>query len=134
MAPILIYTIEGHRIGNSGTALALPVLVLGAMPFMGIERVAPIHAILSALFARELPTGRFVRPGGSPRPDSGAHLGLPLAHHCAAVGYSSSVRLGDLGNYFAVCADICLGVYTCLLGGPEAPEAASDGPRHCIST
>ncbi|KAH8899052.1 FAD binding domain protein [Thozetella sp. PMI_491] len=62
LAPILIYTLEGYRSGNEGSVLGLPGLFLMAACFVGFGRLAPIYSILSAFFAHELPTGRFVEP------------------------------------------------------------------------
>ncbi|RYO79786.1 hypothetical protein DL766_006370 [Monosporascus sp. MC13-8B] len=53
ISPILFYTIEGYRIRNRGTLLYFPGVLLAAMQFQGAGRVAPLHALLSALFAGE---------------------------------------------------------------------------------
>ncbi|KAM6505412.1 hypothetical protein FSOLCH5_014630 [Fusarium solani] len=60
ISPLLIYAIEGHRLGNQGTPLSLPSFFSAAMQVQGIGRMAPIHAILSAIFGHETPTGRAV--------------------------------------------------------------------------
>ncbi|KAH8203527.1 hypothetical protein TruAng_002275 [Truncatella angustata] len=62
ISPLLIYTIEGYRIGNQGTLISLPSLFTAGMQVQGIGRMAPIQAAFSALSSHELPTGRFVRP------------------------------------------------------------------------
>ncbi|XXH02442.1 hypothetical protein Hte_008817 [Hypoxylon texense] len=60
VSPILIWTIEGYRSGNSATPLALPSLFLFAMQLYGIGQIAPLYAILSALFAGERNAGRWI--------------------------------------------------------------------------
>jgi len=60
-SPILIYVVEGYRLGNRGTILALPSLFLVVMQIAGIGRTAPIYAILHAFLSHSLPTGRFIR-------------------------------------------------------------------------
>ncbi|KAI1074596.1 FAD binding domain protein [Whalleya microplaca] len=65
ISPLLIYTIEGHRIGNEGTLLSLSSLYTIGIQTFGISRVAPLHALITALMAYELPTGRFVHPAAA---------------------------------------------------------------------
>lgn len=60
ISPLLIYTIEGYRLGNQGTILALPTLFMVGMQVQGIGRIAPFHAILSALYTHEETPGRAV--------------------------------------------------------------------------
>ena len=60
ISPLLIYAIEGSRLGNQATPLALPVLFSAGMQVQGIARAAPLHAILSAFFGLGIPTGRQV--------------------------------------------------------------------------
>ncbi|KAH7011163.1 FAD binding domain protein [Ilyonectria destructans] len=60
ISPILIYTIEGYRLGNQGTILSLPSIFTGAMQLQGIGCIAPLHGIMSAFFTHQLPTGRAV--------------------------------------------------------------------------
>lgn len=48
ISPVLIYTIEGYRRGNQGSALSLSILFNAGMQLQGIGRIAPLHAILSA--------------------------------------------------------------------------------------
>ncbi|OTB04618.1 hypothetical protein M426DRAFT_73394 [Hypoxylon sp. CI-4A] len=62
ISPILMYTIEGYRAGNAGTPLALPMLFNAGMQVQGIGRIAPLHALLSAVFGFEGSGGRFVKP------------------------------------------------------------------------
>lgn len=61
ISPILIYTIEGHRVGNRGTLLSLPGLFTTGMQFLGLGRIAPFHAAVNAFQVHEQPPGRFVR-------------------------------------------------------------------------
>jgi hypothetical protein len=60
ISPLLIYTIEGHRVGNQATFLALPGLFNLAMQLFGICRIAPVHAIVSAYSSFDSPAGRSV--------------------------------------------------------------------------
>ncbi|KAL5356121.1 hypothetical protein BJX96DRAFT_185601 [Aspergillus floccosus] len=60
ISPLLIYTIEGYRLGNQGSFLALPSLFTAGMQVQGIGRIAPLHAILSAMFGTESIPGRTV--------------------------------------------------------------------------
>ncbi|KAK6224096.1 hypothetical protein LQW54_000243 [Pestalotiopsis sp. IQ-011] len=62
VSPLLIYTIEGYRIGNQGTLLSLPSLFTTGMQFLGLARIAPIHAAVNAFQGHEQSPGRFVRP------------------------------------------------------------------------
>ncbi|KFA66502.1 hypothetical protein S40285_00759 [Stachybotrys chlorohalonatus IBT 40285] len=58
ISPLLVYGVEGHRIGNRGTPLSLPSFFSVAMQIHGIGRIAPLHAVLSAFATPESPTGR----------------------------------------------------------------------------
>lgn len=60
VAPMLIWTIEGYRFGNSLTPLALPSFFLFAMQLQGIGQIAPLYYILSVLFASERSAGRWI--------------------------------------------------------------------------
>ncbi|KAF4950450.1 hypothetical protein FSARC_13186 [Fusarium sarcochroum] len=60
ISPLLIYAIEGHRLGNQGTLLSLPSLFSVAMQVQGIGRIAPIYAILSSFLGFETPSSRAV--------------------------------------------------------------------------
>lgn len=62
ISPLIIYTIEGYRVGNKGTLLSLPGLFTTGMQFLGPGRVAPVHAVVNAFQGYEQPPGRFVRP------------------------------------------------------------------------
>ncbi|KAH6684839.1 FAD binding domain protein, partial [Plectosphaerella plurivora] len=57
-SPLLVYLIEGNRIGNQLTPLAFPVLISSALQFQGVIRVAAVYAILVHLFSHSIPTGR----------------------------------------------------------------------------
>ncbi|KUL90235.1 hypothetical protein ZTR_02097 [Talaromyces verruculosus] len=61
ISPFLIYIIEGYRLGNRNTIIALPSLFLLAIQFKGIAIVSPIYATLSAFCSTPLPTRRFVK-------------------------------------------------------------------------
>ncbi|KAG7423091.1 FAD-dependent monooxygenase atmM [Fusarium oxysporum f. sp. raphani] len=61
ISPLLIYAIEGHRLGNQGTILSIPSLFSVAMKSGAtIARVAPVYAILSSFFGFENPPSRAV--------------------------------------------------------------------------
>ncbi|VTT68557.1 unnamed protein product [Fusarium fujikuroi] len=62
VTPVVIYILEGYRLGNGGTPLALPSLFLLAVYFQGLHRVAPIYAMLHAFMGLDLPTGRYIQP------------------------------------------------------------------------
>lgn len=60
-APILMYTVDGYRRANQRNLLALPSAFLGIMQIKAIARVAPVHAILSALHSSGMePSGNSV--------------------------------------------------------------------------
>ncbi|VUC28806.1 unnamed protein product [Clonostachys rosea] len=60
ISPLLIYTIEGNRVGNRGTALRFDLLFASAFQLRGIGQIGPVHTALHALSSHELPTGRHV--------------------------------------------------------------------------
>ena len=60
ISPLLIYAVEGSRLGNQATPLALPVLFSVGMQVQGIARIAPLYAIVTAFFGFESPPGRSV--------------------------------------------------------------------------
>ncbi|KAF4997653.1 hypothetical protein FGRMN_3685 [Fusarium graminum] len=62
LSPIVVYTLEGYRLGNGGTPLALPSLFSFAAQYHGFHRVEPMYAIVHALMGFDSPTGRYVRP------------------------------------------------------------------------
>lgn len=62
MSPLLVYTVEGYRLGNQGTLLAFPSLFLFGAQMQTICRVAPVYTILSIYQGFNNPVGRFVRP------------------------------------------------------------------------
>ncbi|KAF5667327.1 FAD binding domain-containing protein [Fusarium heterosporum] len=62
LSPIVVYILEGYRLGNGGTPLVLPSLFFFAAQYYGFHRVQPIYAIVHALMGLDSPTGRYVRP------------------------------------------------------------------------
>ncbi|KAI8622900.1 FAD binding domain protein [Xylariaceae sp. FL1651] len=60
LSPLLIITIEGYRIGNIFSFINFPIAFTVAIPFLGIGRVATIHALLSILLGFNGITGRYV--------------------------------------------------------------------------
>lgn len=61
ISPIIIYIVEGYRLGHRDTILALPSLYLLAAQSQGIALISPVYAILSAFLSSPLPTRRFVK-------------------------------------------------------------------------
>ncbi|CAH0002883.1 unnamed protein product [Clonostachys byssicola] len=62
ISPILIYTIEGYRIGHRATFLSLPSVILAATQIWGICFTIPIYAIFHGLQGHGYCTGRFIKP------------------------------------------------------------------------
>ncbi|KAF3070990.1 FAD-dependent urate hydroxylase [Daldinia childiae] len=60
ISPLLVYCVEGYRVGNQVTPLALPSAYSVGMQLLGIGRISPAHTILSSFFTHELPTGRSI--------------------------------------------------------------------------
>jgi hypothetical protein len=60
LMPLLVWTTEGYRIGNSGTILSLPSLFTCSMQLFGIGKVAPVYMLLNAWFGMEISAGRFI--------------------------------------------------------------------------
>ncbi|KAK4172898.1 putative monooxygenase [Triangularia setosa] len=62
ISPLLTYTIEGHRVGNQGTLLALPSLFVAGIeaPRVGMSKTAPIHGMVAAFQSFTVPPGRRV--------------------------------------------------------------------------
>lgn len=61
LSPLLIYTVEGYRIGRHGTLLSLPILFMIGIQFQGLGTIAPLYALLSALQSEQNPVDRPVR-------------------------------------------------------------------------
>lgn len=59
-APLLMYTIEGHRVGHRGSLLGVPSAVAVGLHGLGLDRVIPSYALLHALFAFDDPPDRHV--------------------------------------------------------------------------
>lgn len=59
---MLMNVIDGYRLGNQATSMAVPSLILGAAQVWGLSRTAPFFAALGVLQGYELPTGRSVKP------------------------------------------------------------------------
>ncbi|KAK2016029.1 FAD/NAD(P)-binding domain-containing protein [Colletotrichum eremochloae] len=60
VAPILMYTIEGHRAGNGSPILATPSVMAIGLHGLGINRVIPSYALLHAFSAFDAPPERAV--------------------------------------------------------------------------
>lgn len=58
LSPMLIFTIEGYRIGRKGSLLSLPILFLLAAQVKGMCMVAPVYFLLSAMGASQTPVDR----------------------------------------------------------------------------
>lgn len=61
-APMLMYTIEGHRVGHRGSLLGVPSAMAVGLHGLGINRAVPVYALLHAVFAFETPPDRHVPP------------------------------------------------------------------------
>ena len=61
ISPLLIYTIEGYRIGRNGSLLSLPIIFMIGMQVLGFCKLAPLYALLSALQSDQNPVDRTVR-------------------------------------------------------------------------
>ncbi|ETS84422.1 hypothetical protein PFICI_02447 [Pestalotiopsis fici W106-1] len=92
-APILSYTVDGHRACNRLHPLSLPSVFLGIMQVLGIGYVAPTHALLEAAQGDNLPTTRFISPETSEAllPALALGYGLPTALMLAP-GFTNSVK------------------------------------------
>ncbi|CAH0058840.1 unnamed protein product [Clonostachys solani] len=62
ISPILIYTIEGYRLGHRATFISLPFVILAATQIWGIWFTIPVYAILHGLQCHWYCTGRFIKP------------------------------------------------------------------------
>jgi hypothetical protein len=60
VSPLLIYTVEGYRVGNQATLLTLPSVFLFFVQLKGIGLTAPVYSMLSALQGFASSEGRFV--------------------------------------------------------------------------
>lgn len=62
LSPVLIYTIEGYRIGRYGSILSFSMLFTFGMQFRGLCDSVPLWAFLSAAQAEQNPVDRALRP------------------------------------------------------------------------
>ena len=60
LSPLLIYTIEGYRIGRHGTILSLPIIFMIGMQVLGLSKISPLYALLSAFQSEQNPVDRAV--------------------------------------------------------------------------
>ena len=61
LSPLIIYTIEGYRIGRHGTILSLPIVFNIGMQVQGISKIFPLYALFSAFQSEQNPVDRAVR-------------------------------------------------------------------------
>lgn len=61
LSPLIIYTVEGYRIGSHGTILSRPIIFMIGMQIRGICKIAPLYALLSAFQSDQNPVDRPVR-------------------------------------------------------------------------
>ncbi|KAI1083641.1 FAD/NAD(P)-binding domain-containing protein [Whalleya microplaca] len=61
MSPLIIYTVEGYRIGRHGTIISLPVLFVASIQVLGIGRSVLLYALLSAIHSAQTTVDRPVR-------------------------------------------------------------------------
>ncbi|KAH8646226.1 hypothetical protein BX600DRAFT_157932 [Xylariales sp. PMI_506] len=59
---LLIWIIEGYRLGSQGSPLALPSIFVLASQLVGFNKVAPIYYAISMLLSFTAPVGRKVPP------------------------------------------------------------------------
>ncbi|KAF7562282.1 hypothetical protein G7046_g1870 [Stylonectria norvegica] len=62
ISPLLVYTIEGSRVGNKGLPCICFCLFITILHFLGICQAVPLASLLSASLAFDAPAGRFVTP------------------------------------------------------------------------
>lgn len=62
IAPMLIYTIEGYRVGNQGSLLGFPSAFGLGVFAKGLGLMAPVHSIIRGVQCVERPAGRSVEP------------------------------------------------------------------------
>jgi hypothetical protein len=61
LSPMLIWTVEGYRIGRSGSLLSLPVIFMAGMQLQGICKFAPLWALLCAAQSEQSSVDRAIR-------------------------------------------------------------------------
>jgi hypothetical protein len=61
LSPMLIWTVEGYRIGRTGSLMSLPVVFMAGMQLQGICKFAPLWALLSAAQSEQSPVDRSMR-------------------------------------------------------------------------
>jgi hypothetical protein len=61
LSPLLLFLVEGYRVGRKNTLLSLPILFTAALQYYGLPRVLPIYAILSAWQVDQTPADRAVQ-------------------------------------------------------------------------
>jgi hypothetical protein len=57
-SPVLLYTMDGYRLGSQSTLLSVPSIILTVMQLKGIAFVAPAYAIIRAFQYNITPTAR----------------------------------------------------------------------------
>ncbi|KAI1843270.1 hypothetical protein JX266_010624 [Neoarthrinium moseri] len=81
ISALVVFTVEGNRIGNQGSLLAAPSLFTAGMPFFGQNSVLAVHSLLSAYQAFTQSAGRYVKP-------QVASSLLPALVSCFGVSYA----------------------------------------------
>ena len=60
LSPILVFTIEGYRIGRHGSSISLPIIFTIGLQVLGLCKTMPLFALLSALQSDQNPVDRAV--------------------------------------------------------------------------
>ncbi|KAK8869392.1 FAD binding domain protein [Apiospora arundinis] len=60
VAPLLMYTIEGHRVGHQGSVLGVPSVMALGLRGLGTSRIIPAYAFLHACLVFDTPPERYI--------------------------------------------------------------------------
>lgn len=94
IAPMLIYTVEGYRVGHQGSLLGFPsVYGLGVFA-KGLGLVTPIHTIIRGVQCVERPSGRSIEPS------VGRALEVVLALSCVSLALPSLLPAATPGRWY----------------------------------
>ena len=61
ISPLLIYTVEGYRLGRRGSLLSYPIVFMIGMQVLGFCKLAPLYTLFSAFQVDQTPVDRAVR-------------------------------------------------------------------------
>lgn len=129
IAPMLIYTVEGYRVGQQGSLLAIPSIFGLGIFAKGLPLVAPIHSMIRAVQCVERPTGRSVEP------HIARALHFALAFSCISLAIPSlSLNISGrsywemLSQFTPVLFPVLTGVFSSIFK-KQAPQTADDESR-----